>query len=175
MRAKILRFIRSAETQLTVYGDTDILWFRDPSELLIDYDSTKSFWLKTQQDRQIAYDVILLELWPFLRRPPFHCTGVVVMKGNPIDYIPNLGSALVIAHETGGSHFTEQTMIAAANVCSGMGTLSATQAYIDWDDRFQLGPTFLNRPWVLRHYVGPVRHLFWRDVFFLPLKKCKAK
>jgi hypothetical protein len=64
------------------------------------------------------------------------------------------------------NHFTEQTFLAIASKLLGGEVWSMTEVACFQSDRFDLKPSFQKQPWVARHYVGPVRHLFWKDAFF---------
>ena len=158
-----------------VYADTDVLWFRPPQNLLPDSSAGDRVWLRLQQDRQMAYDSRLLGPWPFLEEEPYYCAGVMVASGDLRPAFEQITSPDVARiYETPGQ-FTEQTTFAALQRKIGIPALEADKAYISWEDRFTLRPRIFDKPWVLRHYVGPARHLYWRDLLYLYWRRALTK
>lgn len=164
---KATAIMRASLAGPTIYADTDVLWFRPPRELFSPSDLDGRLLLRLQQDRQMSYDARLVDKWPFLRDQPHYCAGVLAAHG---DFAPAFRQIappdIERIYETAGQ-FTEQTTFAALQRTIGLPPLTAEDAYLSWDDQLTLRPTFFGKPWVLRHYVGLVRHLFWRDAFFL--------
>jgi hypothetical protein len=74
--------------------------------------------------------------------------------------------ALKFAAET-GIGLTEQTLFAAMTRRLGGRSFAADEIYLSDEDRFTRGATFAGQPWSARHYIGQVRHLFWRDAYAL--------
>lgn len=172
---KAAAIMRASLTGLTLYADTDVLWFRAPQQILPKTQIGNRVSVQLQEDRQMCYDSRLLESWPHLRREPYYCAGVIVSNGDLRETFDQISSLdLKAIFETPGQ-FTEQTTFAALQEKIGVPALNAEDAYLSWDDQQTLWPGFFDKPWVLRHYVGPVRHLFWRDVFFLYWRRAWMK
>lgn len=164
---KAAAIMRAALSGPVFYADTDVLWFKGPQQLLPPGDLDKRPWLRLQEDRQMAYDSRLVELWPFMNDEPFYCAGVMIAHGDLRDAFAQLASPGVRAVYESPQQFSEQTTFAALQRILGNPPLGPDDAYLSWDDQLTLAPSFGGKPWVLRHYVGPVRHIFWRDVFFM--------
>lgn len=158
-----------------IYADTDVLWFRPPQQLLPDPSAAGRVSLRLQEDRQMAYDSRLLGPWPFLQEGPHYCAGVMVANGDLRPAFEQITSPEVERIYDTPGQFTEQTTFAALQRKIGIPALEADKAYISWEDRFTLRPRIFDKPWVLRHYVGPARHLYWRDVFYLYWRRMWTK
>jgi hypothetical protein len=88
----------------------------------------------------------------------------------------DLSPPVRFALESGEHHYlTEQTIIAIAALRSAGIYWERADAHLADDDCYTLRPTFRGRSWLARHYTGNVRHLFWRDAFFLAMKRMCAK
>lgn len=164
---KAVAIMRASVTGPILYADTDVLWFRPSQQLLPKSPAGNRAWLRLQQDRQMAYDSRLVRSWSFLLKEPYYCAGVLVANGDLREAFDQIASLDMQDIFETPKKFTEQTTFAALQKKIDAPPLDAEQAYLSWDDQLTLAPTFFGKPWVLRHYVGPVRHLFWRDVFFL--------
>lgn len=164
---KFAAVIRAGMTGCTIYADTDVLWFRSPELLLPRSRLGCAASLQLQCDRQMCYDPRLVELWPTLEQQPYCCAGVIVLRGDLRDLYSEIETERLIEIFGSPNYFTEQSIFAVMQKKIGMGCLDAEAAYLSWNDQFKLGPTFFNQSWILRHYVGPVRHIFWRDVVYL--------
>lgn len=165
MARKLVAVVATALAGPTIYADVDVLWFRFPSALL----SVTSFanpQLIMSPDFQSSYDPDLVpgEL-PHLAKPPFYCAGILFAGGDFLRAC-NVEHLLERAAETGVA-LTEQTILAEANHQLGRGARPASEFFLDDQDRFTLGPSYVGKAWVARHYVGHVRHLFWRDALAL--------
>lgn len=68
-----------------------------------------------------------------------------------------------------GVRRTEQTLLAEAAHQLGGRTWPAEEIVCSVDDPLTLRPSYPGKPWVASHYVGQVRHLFWRAVLALRL------
>ncbi|MEI6429393.1 MAG: hypothetical protein WCO45_13580 [Pseudanabaena sp. ELA607] len=180
MGLKMAAVLKSAEQSPTLYCDTDILWFRDLVNINFDLKiilSNKSElpFLKMSEDFQPAYDQNLTHLPRFshLPREKHLCAGLILASGNIFNFC-NLDDAIQVAIDK-SNHFTEQTIFAEA--CLQLNGISYSRNEISCfvDDQFSLIPTFFGKSWIARHYVGPVRHLFWRDALALRLGNKKSK
>lgn len=152
--------LKEAEKTTILWCDTDILWYKDlpyePSNLPLIF--------KTSEDYQSAYDGYLSKESEALIAKPYINTGMVLLNNSLLDK-----AELSVYWEKIGNHpnhFTEQTFLALASKLLGGEVWSMTEVACFQSDRFDLKPSFQKQPWVARHYVGPVRHLFWKDAFF---------
>jgi len=61
--------------------------------------------------------------------------------------------------------FTNQTMTHLTMHANGARPLDRSKFILQLDDQFQLADRHANNSIVLRHYVNPVRHKFWEQIF----------
>jgi hypothetical protein len=61
--------------------------------------------------------------------------------------------------------FTNQTMAHLTMHANGTRALDPVKFVLQLDDQFQLADRYANDRIVLRHYVNPVRHKFWEQIF----------
>jgi len=61
--------------------------------------------------------------------------------------------------------FTNQTMAHLTMHANGARALDPVKFVLQLDDQFQLADRYANNSIVLRHYVNPVRHKFWGQIF----------
>ncbi len=167
MGRKMLAVVASALEAPTLYCDVDILWFRAPATLdgLLASSGTQ---LVMSPDRRPAYDADLVPgRLPHLARPPYYCAGLLYAAG---DFLAACDVADLLNHAAErGIGVTEQTILAQADHLLGGWSWPAEEIALRDEDRASLGPTFRGRPWAARHYVGAVRHIFWRDALALRL------
>jgi hypothetical protein len=161
MGRKMAAVVASALEAPTLYCDVDVLWFRFPAtlETLLAEEGPK---LILSPDCRPMYDPALVPAkLPHLACPPFYCAGLLFAQG---DFLAacDVGELLAYAAEH-GIGVTEQTILAEASRQLGGGTWPAEEIFLWEEDRFSLGPSFRGRSWAARHYVGAVRHIFWRD------------
>jgi hypothetical protein len=151
----------------TLYCDVDVLWFREPARLaeLIGRPAPA---LVMSEDSVPAYDPALVPgRLPHLAAPPYYCAGLLFAHG---DVLAAGGVAELLAEAAErGFGLTEQTIFAEADHRLGGAFLPRDEIALFEEDRFSLGPSFRGRSWAARHYVGQVRHLFWRDALALRL------
>ncbi len=167
MGRKMAAVVTSAAEGPTLYCDVDLLWFRVPPTLegLLAESSPR---LVMSPDYQPSYDPELVPgTLPGLASPPFFCAGFLFAAGRFLDAC-DVGPLLDYAAER-GIGVTEQTILAEADRQLGARTWPAGEIALDETDRFSLAPSFKGRTWAARHYVGQVRHLFWRDALALRL------
>jgi hypothetical protein len=147
-----------------LWCDADVLWFKHFSPPPIN----DSFQVRTTVDFQPCYDPALYPIMPDLETTkPWVNTGIMYWTGNMMgnqhvqDLLPGIPND--------GNHFTEQTWIALLMHRAGFPFLEKhlyvcfTQDQRDWHISYR------NQEWICRHYVGPVRNLFWRDALALRL------
>jgi hypothetical protein len=165
MGKKMAAIVASALEGPTLYCDVDVLWFRLPATLtaLLSSPGTK---LAMSPDLRPTYDTDLVpRLLPELARPPFFCAGLLYAEG---DFLAACQVSDLLEHAARqGIGVTEQTILAEADRQLGGRSWPADEIALWEEDRTSLGPSFPGRPWAARHYVGAVRHLFWRDALAL--------
>ncbi|PYL84623.1 MAG: hypothetical protein DMF23_05620 [Verrucomicrobia bacterium] len=61
--------------------------------------------------------------------------------------------------------FTNQTLTHLTMHANGARALDPVKFVLQLDDQFQLADRHANNSIVLRHYVNPVRHKFWEQIF----------
>ena len=165
MGRKLAAIVASALEAPTLYCDVDILWFRFPPTLatLLGTPGTK---LAMSPDSQPMYDPALVPgRLPELARPPYFCAGLLYAEG---DFLAACEVADLLGHAAEhGIGVTEQTILAEADRQLGGAGWPEQEIALLVEGRTSLGPSFRGRPWAARHYVGAVRHLFWRDALAL--------
>ncbi len=149
----------------TLYCDVDVLWFREPARLA-ELSGQSAPTLVMSEDCYPAYDPALVPgRLPHLTAPPFYCAGLLFAQG---DFLAAAGVSDLLAEAAErGFGLTEQTIFAEADRRLGGACWPRDEIALSEDDRFLLGPSFRGRSWAARHYVGQVRHLFWRDALAL--------
>jgi hypothetical protein len=165
MGAKMAAVVASALEGPTLYCDVDVLWFRYPATLdaLLASPAPK---LALSPDCRPAYDPDLVpSRLPELACPPYFCAGLLFAEG---DFLAacDLSDLLEQAAER-GIGVTEQTLLAEAGRQLGGRSWPESEIALSEGDRTSLGSSFRGQPWAARHYVGPVRHIFWRDALAL--------
>lgn len=165
---KLACILKEGEHNGVLWCDTDILWYKP----LPEPEPQEGLTLKTSTDYQAAYDAVLeTAAQHILATPPFINTGLVYLKGNLInhplaaDWLNRLADA--------PNHFTEQTFLAILMKLLKQEVWTLEEIACLQQDRYQLAPSYPGKPWLARHYVGPVRHLFWRDAFLNRMKISK--
>jgi hypothetical protein len=150
-----------------LYSDTDVLWYKDPAPIFNQIISNSDSNIHLSQDFQQAYDehLIIKANLSGLLKAPYYCAGILFAKMITEQDLVFIQSLVRIAISK-SNHFTEQTIFAALQKRKGISQLTANNFCIQVDDRFDFKPK-KNDLVIARHYIGPVRHLFWRDSFFL--------
>lgn len=149
-----------------LYSDTDVLWFKDPKNIFNKIITAQQVNIHLSQDFQKAYDDHLIDEGDLgaLNKAPYYCAGILFATHfNPSD-LDFIQSLLHVALEK-SNHFTEQTIFAALQKQVGESSLDKANFCIQTNDRFDFIPQ-RSSDLIARHYIGPVRHLFWRDSFF---------
>lgn len=156
----------AAQGKPVLYCDTDVLWFGDPKHLINEMLANDQISLSLSYDFQPAYDQALVERGnlSILNSPPYFCAGILLYKLTTKTIEENLARILpLVAKES--NHFSEQTIFSYLNkICGGFG-MDEQEFQISLKDQYHFFPN-KNNP-IARHYIGPVRHLFWRDAFFM--------
>jgi len=167
MARKMLAIVASALDAPTMYADVDVLWFRTPTALFGGSNLTNPR-LVMSPDFQPSYDANLVpRVLPHLADPPFYCAGILFANG---DFLGACKLEHLIEYASqNGVALTEQTIFAEANHQLGGEVFAASEFILNDRDRFSFGPSFIHQQWIARHYIGQVRHLFWRDALALRL------
>jgi hypothetical protein len=166
MARKLAGVTMAASDEPLLYADADVLWFRAPQEETLSDWAQGAPVLVISEDYLPSYDPALVpSCLPHLRTPPYSCAGFLFAFGDLLDAC-DFGPLMSYAAENGVA-VTEQTVFAEMAHQLGGKHWSSAEIYCHDRDRFSLAPTYRNKPWIARHYVAPVRHLFWRDAFAL--------
>ncbi len=165
MGRKLAAVAASAAAGPTVYCDADVLWFRFPASLqrLLAMPPPA---LVMSEDPHPAYDPALVPgLLPHLAAPPHSCAGLLYAAG---DFLGACEVEDLLAYAAAhGIGVTEQTILAEVSHQLGGGLWPAREIALVEGDRFTMAPSFRGCAWAARHYVGQVRHIFWRDALAL--------
>ena len=148
-----------------MFVDSDILWLKDPVELLRRHDWDAG--VAAAEEPTGTYNQDLAQkVYPVLLKPPFINAGMVLLqgqlfkRGDTIEHvIGNIGER--------SYEFNEQTIIAIAVKLNGQ-ILPASFLINDFSDPFKMRPIVLDgRSGLARHYVRFMRHLMYRDALIL--------
>lgn len=172
MGLKMAAILQAADREKPlIYCDTDVLWHQDPCQELKELIENESVIMALSYDFQPAYDENMIDKGnlEILKTSPFYCAGILLLKSFSNHNKQLLGGLLDIAIEQ-SNHFTEQTLFSYFNKINGNVGLPKEKFAIILDDQFQILP-IKNQQVIARHYIGPVRHHFWRDAFFNRLWK----
>ena len=167
---KLAAIVQCLENKEILFCDTDVLWYKnilDVTEKNKKQNPTEtSFDIKMTVDYQMCYDSnILQKFFPALINPPYYNSGVLYVRGdifNKFDMKAIINEAVFQSN-----HFTEQTILAGINFQTCKNVWDKNEIVAFQHDSLSIKPTYVEKKWLARHYVGPVRHLFWRDAFFL--------
>ena len=178
---KLAFIAASAEQQRTLWVDNDILFFRDFVPLV--RTQTAGTFVGATRDSSFGHKGLFCGYAPKLARHLFKDqsdipsinTGLCLCNG-PVYEAFELSSlvrhTLEIREQ---NYFTEQTVLAWAALQS-RGVIWDTQIVrLDDTDIYRLRPLPGQELWCARHYTGNIRHLFWRDAFFLHSKAASRK
>jgi len=150
-----------------LYADVDVLWLGIPSSLA-GFRLGEGPRLAMSTDILPGYDPALVPATlPELASPPHFCAGFLYARGDFLS-AAEIGDLMAFAAER-GIGLTEQTILAEADRRLGAERFPLSEVALFEGDRYTLGPSIRGATWAARHYVGPVRHLFWRDAVALRL------
>lgn len=145
-----------------LYADTDVLWLENPVHFLeglmqMELDMHMSY------DYQPGYDFNLIEKAGLLSllKTPYYCAGIMFINRISSTNRAIIDNLLPIAAAK-PDHLSEQTIFAHLQKKIGISDMSSDKFFLDYSDQFDIIAHF-NPNWLARHYIGPVRHLFWRD------------
>lgn len=171
---KFAAIVLSAREQPTLFTDPDILWYRDFNTEVDLPVLAGGIRLGLCEDYQAAYDDdVAGALGEDLRSAlPFINSGVVLLDGDLLGAVP-MSEGLRVAVQR-PNHFAEQTLLAVAARRLGAPLWPSSSVACFHSDHQSLRVTYRGQPWFARHYVGTVRHLFWRDALALRLSRPSA-
>ncbi|HEV7670165.1 MAG TPA: hypothetical protein VGS22_16730 [Thermoanaerobaculia bacterium] len=150
-----------------LYADVDVLWLGIPPALA-SFRRGEGPRLAMSTDILPGYDSALVPgMLSELASPPYFCAGFLYARGDFLSAAA-VGDLMAFAAER-GIGLTEQTILAEADRRLGGERFPLAEVALFEDDRYTLGPSVRGATWAVRHYVGPVRHLFWRDAVAIRL------
>ena len=166
---KLASIVLLARREPVLFVDADILWFKDPADLL----GPSEFWARPRGVREpdcYQHSEMALRFCPEVMEPPFINGGIVALHG---EFLPaEILRAMVhqaLADPTDGAF--EQTIIASA-VHMGAGLLPGKINLVAFDDIHRFcHRNMKSEGYYSRHYVNWMRHLFYRDAFNLRLQR----
>jgi hypothetical protein len=162
---KLLVVAGEAEKGVFCWFDTDILFYSDINALA-NKASTMSGSILASEDWLYGYDQKLISdslAWMTEHRP----VNTGFMRINNSFYTRyQLDELVAVATDTCNG-FTEQTILAKVVNLSGGICWDLKDIPIFNHDVTSLSPTFHKEKLKCRHYITPIRHLFWRDAFAL--------
>jgi hypothetical protein len=167
MGKKFCVTMAAAEMGPTLYCDTDILWFGGPPDLS-DCVGHAMPTIKLTADLRKSYDEELMkaESLERLKQPPWLNAGLCYLHGELYEQL-KLAGIVDQANKTGG-YFCEQTIMAYAASCLGSKHWKMSEVFLGVEDGYwPVRSNFWGKTWIARHYVGEVRHWFWRDAMAL--------
>lgn len=164
---KLSVILAEAESRRMFWCDCDILFYSDFTRFL-NVDLPAAPFFLASEDWVYGYDSNLTaNLQAYLLQSPPVNTGLAIFEGNLYDDCelePLIKQASVKCNV-----FTEQTILAQAVTRRGRIEWGLEVSRIFSSDQFTLSPTFCGKQWPARHYITPIRHLFWRDALALRL------
>ena len=165
---KVASIVLSARREPVLFVDADILWFKDPADLL----GPRESWAKPRGVREsncYQHREMALRFCPEALEPPFVNGGILALHGEflPADLLRGMVNEALADPDDGAF---EQTIIAAA-VHKGLGLLPGKMSFVEFDDidRFR-HRNMTGEGYYSRHYVNWMRHLFYRDALKLRLQ-----
>ena len=166
---KIASIVLEARREPMLFVDADILWFKDPADLLGPSES----WAKPRGVREsncYQHREMAVRFCPEVLEAPFVNGGIMALHGEFLT--AEILRAMVneaLADPDDGAF--EQTIIAAA-VHRGLGLLPTKMSFVEFDDidRF-CHRNMKSEGYYSRHYVNWMRHLFYRDALKL---RCRS-
>jgi len=169
---KIASIVLLARREPVLFVDADILWFKDPADVLGPADS----WTQPRGVREsncYQHREMALRFCPRVLEPPFVNGGIVALRGEFLsaEILRAMVNGALADPEDGAF---EQTIIASA-VHTGAGLLPGNISLVEFDDIDTLcHRNMRTEGYYSRHYVNWMRHLFYRDAFKLRLKRLNA-
>ena len=165
---KVASIVLLARREPVLFVDADILWFKDPADILGPSDA----WANPRGVREsncYQHRDMALHFCPKALEPPFVNGGILALHGEFLT--PEMLRAMVrkaLTDPKDGAF--EQTIIATA-VHRGAGLMPGNISLVEFDDINGLRHRNMrSEGYYSRHYVNWMRHLFYRDAFKLRLQ-----
>jgi len=163
--AAILQMLNAGKP--IIYCDTDVLWYQDPLPVIKPYLDNPEVEIVMSEDFHPSYDQSLIEKAELksLYNQPYFCAGILLVKRLSEKTRQSLDSLLKdVEHQS--NHYSEQTIFAYLNKEGNNLALNKNEFLLLTEDQYDLKQKPLPGL-IARHYIGPVRHLFWRDALWL--------
>jgi hypothetical protein len=163
--AAILQMLNAGKP--IIYCDTDVIWYQDPLPAIKQYLENDEIEMVMSEDFFPSYDQHLVEEGGLktLYRLPYFCAGILLVKRLSEKSHKTLQSLLtIVKHQS--NHYSEQTIFAYLNKENNDIALDKNQFLLQTEDQYKIRPKPIPGL-IARHYIGPVRHLFWRDALWL--------
>jgi hypothetical protein len=153
--------------QANVYADADLLYFKDISGLIERHDDCP---LTASLDYQHSYS-------PYVVAQAAALFGLDLLALRPVNagfalwrgaYDPRQTEPILrrILDQREIALFDEQTLVASLTHQTG-GTFEKDEVLVSDSFLTTWRPSYRNKPWSVRHYIGPIREQFWIDAFHL--------
>lgn len=141
--------------QVTIYADSDILFFPGSEELIslvhsVDQQPRCLIDCDLALDERVLHD-------NFEKSNPVN-SGFILLK-QPLNWEVSLERFMQMKHPP--NYFTEQTMVHLTMCYNQAKHLCSKKFIVRVDDQFIYLDRYASKKVVLRHYVNPVRHKFW--------------
>lgn len=166
---KLICILYAFEHQKTLYSDTDVLWFKDPSEILP--LETHSPTIKMSKDIEYCLSTPMID---FLGLKPDEITplnaGVIYGHGDFSTHPQWLDICSYLAKHP--DNRSEQTALALLTSHFG-SAWNMDQIYIETSDMYSIrrkNPSTYKQIYA-RHYVNTKNWLFWKDYLWFKLMK----
>lgn len=157
-----------------LYTDTDVLWLNNPTDFISGLiANTQDMHMSYDYDAGYDQDLINKANLHILMEPPYYCAGIMFFNRLTAQNRILIDELLPIVVEKSG-HSSEQTIFAFIQKTTGVSDMTPDKFVLEYNDQFSVRPDFKPER-LARHYVGSVRHLFWRDAFFKKLWKFNIK
>ena len=145
-------------------SDTDVLWLNSPLQS-IEQMLSDNVEIHMSYDLGPSYDFNLMQKAQLdaISTQPYYCAGIMFIKSISKSHRTMIDNLLQILKKESG-HMSEQTVFAYLQKQAGASLMLPEQYFLGYADQFSLKPVF-DQQCIARHYVGAVRHLFWRDAF----------
>lgn len=161
---KLAAILYSARMAPTLYCDSDVLWLTTPR--FLDAIDPQAPLLLVSRDNYPSYCEEMLDASSQdLKEPPYACAGLLYLHQWPWPESV-LQEWIERALNVPPHAFAEQTIFAFLARQYG-GYIPNDEIASFFDDWFSFLPASNHPIWSARHYLGPVRHHFYRDAILM--------
>jgi len=155
-----------------LYADTDVLWFNDPADDIARFISGEVN-IHMSPDFHPGYDFHLIKAASLGMTvdPPYYNAGLMFIKNITEEQhaiMEKILSIIIEMHKSSNEihkNLSEQTLFAFIQKQAGPSEMLPDKYLLFSSDQFDIISTWQKHV-VARHYIGHIRHLFWRDAFF---------